>query len=261
MFNLGLPGIFWENYPIFVDQLAASQAKTVIVSVSPLTLFDPVACPQVQGPEAFFYLLNERSECLTRLSLRRLLPLSSELPYLGLGSQLPSRAELDVHYKTPLSTDPRELNFLRGQGSRHVLTFTNGDSVVLAARLESRSEERKILNWNARQIPQENLQHLRRQVESLQRGGKTVIVHLEPYKVHSLIDFDVSQLQHSLRPEVKFIFNHLLRVPAPLWADPGHFSYEGNRRFTQLLACQLQELLESRELSCQSERDRLERPP
>ena len=258
-FNLGLPGRYWEYYPHLMRELAHTSVTTVIVSLSVRTLFDPVACPQVFGLKELWVLLRERPHCLLENSLTHLLPLTSERPYLWIADPLPSRAELDLAYGTALREDPRKMNFLRGQGDRKVLTFTNGDGLVLNSSQSFGSL--KILDWSQRKIPLENLHYLKTTLELLRLKGKRVVLYLEPYKVDTLIHFNQDELRARLGPEIGSIFNHLLEIPAARWSDHSHLNATGSYLYSQLVACQIKTLGEDSQLNCQSERDKLAKLP
>jgi hypothetical protein len=150
---------------------------------------------------------------------------------------------------------------MRGQGDRKVVTFTNGDGLVLAPPLPHRDQEHKTLDLSQREIPAKNLRYLQETLRLLHTQGKQVVLYFEPYKVDTLIHFDQQQLQAYLGSEVKYIFNHLLKIPSDRWADASHLNEAGNRLYSQLVVCQLKALLHDSSLTCQGERDRLENLP
>ncbi len=252
-FNFGLPGIYWQDYPFVLEDLLKFKGKAVALSISLKTLHVDQQCP-LRHWESFFHLLSEkRWDCLSEFRAVDFLPLSVELPFLGEG-KVYSREEL----RGIFPSDTRIINYARGNNDRKVVTFTNGDGLVLTRGVTETLVPTEVFG----KIPERNLQHLVNLLEQISSADKDVILILEARSLIEFPDFDhvtfAEGLQKRLKRPVRIIFNHDLRIPPPYWADFSHMNYQGTLLYGQLLACQLMNLKLDKSGNCDRHRQRIQ---
>jgi hypothetical protein len=252
-FNFGLPGIYWQDYPFVLEDLLKSGGKEIAISLSLKTLHIERKCPLRHWKSFLSLLAEKRWDCLSDFRPVDFLPLTVELQFLGEG-----KTSLQKGLKEKFPNESRTINYVRGRPDRKVVTFTNGDGLIVTKGVT----ETLINTDKFEDISEENLQYLGRLLGQIRSAGKEAILILEARSLIEFPDFDrvafTAALNKYLQRPVGIIFNHDLKIPPAYWADFSHMNYQGTILYSRLLACQFKLLKSEQSGSCDQDRQRIE---
>ena len=238
-FNMGLPGVYWNEYPFILKQLLKERFNTLVLQLSVKNFLNPIDCPRLYFENIYFRIKRQSDwNCLKNLSLNQFLPYLNQIPYLKIEKKDLSKEDLANHYG-------REVNYLRGDQKRWVAFYKNGDGQVFSNfSLPTATYEIKKLKVD--NIAEEYFDYLRDLVSLVHKHGKEIIIVFEPRHFDNQIRFDVEKFKNRLKVVVPIIFNNEIRVKPNGYSDPAHFKPLKSLQYTKLLSCQLKKIIGER---------------
>ncbi len=247
VFNYGLPGREWEDYPYMVARALVLRPRLVTIAIPYQSLFEEVACSGLPNSvaEARFYVVNGRYRCVLSGGLRRIvqaLPMNRFRPFTAqrqLRDEVRERAWLKEIYGYDLAQEPRAVNYVRGSREHLVVTYRNGDGQAFDLIGRGPARAREIAAVPARDPHPQALAHLRQLATMATARGSGVLFVIEPSSNtrRAVLPPDLlATLNAALPPGARLVNLDSPRVLASMWADTVHLDQQGTRVYSQVLA-------------------------
>lgn len=244
-FNMGLPGVHWQDYPFLLQDLASSPfSDTIVMHLSPLVMLRKIDCPHID--EIRKLIAFSDWHCLSHVKPLELLPFNRELPFLRVGISHPEAYRDIIAAAGEFAPPEDRIHYLRSQGPRHVFTLKEGDGVIVSP-VKMHMTKGIAEDLLGKMIPEENKLYLEMLASLIKKRSRKLIIIIEPRRPMDSPNF-------SLEPPsgVTLIQNHKLVIHETLWADRNHLNRVGVEIYTRLVACQLKGMTD-----CKPLRDKL----
>ncbi len=257
-FNLGVPGVYWEDYAFRVEKAAERARKGVVIYVVTDELFNPVPCPAVPTLSDIAFFWKHVASC-DLLNPEWLAALARSLPMNRFHAFEERRTEatpttqgeideINARFGLDLRTDARRVSYVRRtdrrSSSRFVVVFENGDGLVVSDRMRGKQRSSSLTDHSAQSFDPNALNYMKALIRVVLDRGLQVAVVVG--RGHWLIHYKIDQaaLADELSP-ARVIFLGDRDDDSWGWADEGHYDSNGARLFTEALHRELSAMFTS----------------
>lgn len=255
VFNYGVVGRRWQNYPYMIDRLFKfSSPKYLVIALPAKALKREVPCSQlpVSIAEFRFYARHKRYICLFNNGLDEYLgalPMNRYDDYLKL-NRIPNYffSLLKSRYSYDPEKDVRGMTFIRGDAKRLVVTYPNGDGQVFSgqASYSGDSSARKVVEFKIDDIERHAKKYLLQLISMINERGASAIIIMEPVGNEYRDEFTPqaqAEFSRIIGPQNHALFLDGAVIDRTMWADRGHLNIEGTNVYTELVMEELKAIL------------------
>lgn len=245
IYNLGVSGAQFEDYPTFIPYVNEANPKQVVISLSVHRLFSELgisAYPTVD--EISYYYDIDKIKFLESLKQwvvnRHLFLQYSEPIFYKIKSLYEKFESPKISNNQSLLTN-NSIDYSKLVGctvfdikettkSQTTLKCTNGDGVLIGNHIEldklDSAKKLEVLN-------QQSVEYLQKIIGDIDLKDTKVSIILEPI-LHNRYEYNIDDIKKQFKG-IRIIDLTNLKIEDSLWSDNGHLNYKGREEYSQYL--------------------------
>ncbi len=263
VYNLGVSGAQFEDYPTFIDSVTDSKPKNVVISLSVDKLYDGLNVSKFPTFKeiSFYYQIDKfmffQAFKQYLINYHTFL-LYSEPIYDKLSSIYEKLTPKPVLFKTTntikkendlLTLDPN-INYSKLVGcnvfdikkissNKTALKCTNGDGILIGNHF--RNEITNSKNFDLKEFNNKSITYLKSMIKNLRNNNINIVLILEPI-LHSKYVYDIQKIKNEFR-DIKVLDLTNYFIADEKWSDNLHLNYKGREQYSQFLVKMYQDQL------------------
>lgn len=259
VYNLGISGAQFEDYPTLVPHLKNINSKNIIISLSVNSLYEKLNVSKFPSLyEISYYYDIDKIKFLKSLNqwiINRHLFLQYSEPIFYKIKSLYEKFEpikknkaQEMEYTTKKLNISKSINYSELANcdvfdmkhiadKRIAIKCTNGDGVLVGNNIENINTNRTELN----QFNQQSVKYLKKIINDIETKKTKVSIVLEPI-FHNKYTYNISHIKKEFsNTEIIDLTN--LEIQDDYWVDNGHLNYKGKEQYSQYLSELLKKLM------------------
>ncbi len=250
IYNFGISGAQFEDYPTIIAEIVKHPPKEVIISLTVDRLYDKLEISGLPTLEEIgYYASIDKIMALEALKQwfvnLHLFLVHSETIYYKIVSLYEKFEPQNQKITTTLKSDSNNYDTLSEchvfdvQHTADILTTlkcTNGDGVLIGNHITKKKQAPIQLE----KFNEKSIQYIEQMVSTLQKHHINVTFVFEPI-LHNPYKYDIKKIQNRFK-NVTILDLSSYEVEEKFWADAGHFNYKGRKKYSQYLSAKMKAL-------------------
>ena len=257
IYNFGVSGTQFEDYPTFIPYVNSSNPKQIIISLSVPRLFNKLNIPKYPTLDEieYYYDIDKIKfiQSLKQWIINRHLFLRHSEPIFykikSIYEKFDSSKKINkqkkeshteilngkklfidktINYSTLVNCEV--FNIKQVSNDKITLKCINGDGVLIGNHIKSNhinKKEFKILN-------KQSIQYLQKIIDNINTKKTKVSIILEPI-LHNPFTYNLNDIKKQFI-DVEIIDLTNLKIEDDFWADNNHLNYKGREQYSQYLS-------------------------
>jgi hypothetical protein len=251
IYNFGISGIQFVDYPALVPYINNKNPKKVIISLSVTKLYSELGMSKYPTfDEIKYYYEIDKIKFLysikewivnRHLFLRysepiffRLKNIYDSFNFLLYNQSIRSiikhnniSIDNSINYSNIVNCEVFDVKKIKNK--KLTLKCKNGDGVLIGSSVENKMKNQTLpLNLN-----KQSVQYIQKLIDSLTTQDTKVIIILEPTRDGHFL-YDLKDIKHEFKP-ASIIDLTNFKIKDKLWADKGHLNYKGRNAYSEHL--------------------------